>query len=175
MHKPCSGSFQFSQTEKVQATHSQRKIMATVLGQKRCAFGRFHGAWNNHHIAFYCETVSKQCHAIQNQWQGILRSGIVLLHNNARPHMATHTIETLQTFWWEMFYHPPCSPDLTPKDYHLFVYFKNWLVSQRFKETEELKTLVQNWHKQAAQFYAMGLKNLLHNIKSVWNLSLIHI
>jgi histone-lysine N-methyltransferase SETMAR len=39
---------------------------------------------------------------------------------------------------WELSDHPPYCPDLTPSDYHLFNYLKNWLRSQRFSNNEEL-------------------------------------
>jgi histone-lysine N-methyltransferase SETMAR len=45
-------------------------------------------------------------------------------------------------FNWELFDHPPYSPDLALSDYHLFMYQKNWLQSQRFnnyKLTEGVK------------------------------------
>jgi hypothetical protein len=37
-----------------------------------------------------------------------------------------------------LFDHPPYNPDLTPSDYHLFTYLKNWLWSQSFDNNEEL-------------------------------------
>jgi hypothetical protein len=36
----------------------------------------------------------------------------------------------LEHFNWELFAHPPYSPD--PRDCHLFTYLKNWMGSQRF-------------------------------------------
>jgi hypothetical protein len=38
---------------------------------------------------------------------------------------------------WELFDHPPYSPDLAPSDYRLFPYLKNWLRSQLFNNNEE--------------------------------------
>jgi hypothetical protein len=43
----------------------------------------------------------------------------------------------LKHFNWELFDHPPYSPDLTPNDYHLFNYLKKWLRSQRSSNNEE--------------------------------------
>jgi transposase len=64
----------------------------------------------------------------------MLTSGVVLLHDNARPHTAAHTRALLGHFDWELFDHPPYSPDLAPSDYHLFTYLKKWLGSQRFRK-----------------------------------------
>jgi len=41
----------------------------------------------------YCETVRKLRRAIQNKRRGMLSSGIVLLHDNARPHTAARTAQ----------------------------------------------------------------------------------
>jgi hypothetical protein len=40
-------------------------------------------------------------------------------------------------FKWELFDHPPYSLDLAPSDCHLFVYLKNWMGSQHFKNNDE--------------------------------------
>ena len=36
----------------------------------------------------YCETLKKLRRAIENKRRGMLTSGVVLLHDNARPHTA---------------------------------------------------------------------------------------
>ncbi|GBM20514.1 hypothetical protein AVEN_61054-1 [Araneus ventricosus] len=40
----------------------------------------------------------------------MLSQGIVLLHDNARPHSAGVTQNLIQQFGWEQFDHPPYSP-----------------------------------------------------------------
>ena len=44
----------------------------------------------------YCGTLCKLHCAIQNQLQVMLKSGIVLLHNNTCPHLSALTIEIIQ-------------------------------------------------------------------------------
>jgi hypothetical protein len=58
----------------------------------------------------------------------MLTSCVVLLHDSARPHTAARTRVLLEHFNWELFEHPPYSPDLAPNDCHLFTrtYRKNW-------------------------------------------------
>ncbi|KAJ4440568.1 hypothetical protein ANN_08713 [Periplaneta americana] len=71
-----------------------------------------------------------------------LPRGIVLLHDNARPHTARRTAAVLTEFVWELFDHPPYSPDLAPSDFHVFLHLKKFLSSgERFGNDEELKTL----------------------------------
>jgi transposase len=47
----------------------------------------------------------------------LLTSGVVFLHDNARPHKAALTRALLEHFNWELFDHPPYSPDHAPNDY----------------------------------------------------------
>jgi hypothetical protein len=54
----------------------------------------------------YCATLRRLRYAIQNRWQGILSSGVMLLHDNARPHAAARTQAMLQEFGWEVIEHP---------------------------------------------------------------------
>jgi len=65
----------------------------------------------------YCETLKKLRRAIENKRRGMLTSGVVLLHDNVRPHTAARAQALLQKFHWDMFDHPPYSPDLAPSDF----------------------------------------------------------
>jgi len=88
------------------------------------------------------------------KWHRILTKGVVLLHDNARPHTAAHTIALIRLFNWEIFDHPPYSPDLAPNDYHLFTKMKVWFATQRFHTNEELMDGVNIWmHNLAALFF----------------------
>jgi transposase len=68
----------------------------------------------------------------------MLTSGIVLLHDNVRPHTAARTRALLEYSNWELFDHPPYNPDISPSDRHLFTYLKKWLRPQRFISNEQL-------------------------------------
>ncbi|KAG5326433.1 MOS1T transposase, partial [Pseudoatta argentina] len=45
---------------------------------------------------------------------------VILLHDNARPHVAKPEKTYLETLKWEVLPHPPYSPDIAPSDFHLF-------------------------------------------------------
>jgi hypothetical protein len=50
---------------------------------------------------------------------------------------------------------------LTPLNYHLFTYLKNWLGSQCFNNIEELMEGVKTWlSSQAADFFDTGIQKL---------------
>jgi histone-lysine N-methyltransferase SETMAR len=73
----------------------------------------------------YCETQKELLRTIQNKTLGMLTSGVVLLHDSARPHAAARTRALLSYFNWELFDHLPYSPDLAPSDKRLFTRLKN--------------------------------------------------
>ena len=51
--------------------------------------------------------------AIKSKRPGMLTDGIILLHDNARPHTASLVRDKFQRFVWETLEHPSYSPDLT--------------------------------------------------------------
>jgi hypothetical protein len=100
---------------------------------------------------------------IQNKRRGMLTSTVcaVLLHDNARLQTAARTRALLGYFNWELFDHPPYSPDLAPSDYHLFTYLKNLMGSQRFNSSEEFMEGIKTWlRSQAADFFDAGIHKL---------------
>ena len=83
--------------------------------------------------------------AIRSKRRGLLSKGVVLLHDNARPHTAAHTVETLCKLKFEVMVQPPYSPDLAPSDYHLFGPLKEALRGRRFTSGQEVKEAVYAW------------------------------
>jgi len=117
----------------------------------------------------YCEILNKLRRSIQNKQRRMLTKGVILLHN-AWPHTAARTNALIKLFNWEIFDHPPCSPDLAPSDYHLFTKMKVWLATQRFHTNEELMDGVNNWlHNLAAPFFDEGLQKLVSRYNKCLN------
>ncbi|GBN54278.1 Histone-lysine N-methyltransferase SETMAR [Araneus ventricosus] len=110
----------------------------------------------------YCGTLRKLRRAIQNRSRGMLSAGIVLFHDNSRPHSAAASQELLDEFGWEIFDHPPYSPDLAPSDFHLSLKLKEFLGGKRFGSDEELENAVTTWlNKLAAEEHDMGILKLI--------------
>ena len=77
--------------------------------------------------------------AIRSKCRELLSKGVVLLHDNARPHTAAHTAETLKKCKFGLMAHPPYSPDLALSDYHLFGPLKEALWGCQFTSDQEVK------------------------------------
>ena len=143
---------------------SARKLMCTVFwDRKGILLIDFLPRGETVNAERYCATLQKLRRAIQNKRRGMLTAGVVLLHDNARPHTARRTAAVLTEFGWELFPHPPYSPDLAPSDFHVFLHLKKFLSSgERFHNDEELKTSVTRWfNSQAAEFYDTGIQKLI--------------
>jgi len=62
---------------------------------------------------------------------------VILLHDNARPHVAAPVKTYLKTLNWEVLLHPPYSPDIAPSDYYLFRSIAHGLFEQHFTSYED--------------------------------------
>ncbi|GFU72922.1 mariner Mos1 transposase [Trichonephila clavipes] len=109
----------------------------------------------------YSRTLKKLKRTIQNKRRGLLSSGVVLLHDHARPHTAVRTREVLRKFKWDVFQHLSYSPYLAQSDYHLFTAMKKWLRGKHFADDEELNDVTHWFKSQAGAFYAEGIGKLV--------------
>jgi hypothetical protein len=142
------------------------------LGQERSADGGIH-ATRDHNVRSVLRNAKKLHRAIQKKRCGMMTSGVVFLHDSAHPHTAGHSRMLQEHFNWELFDHPPYSPDLALSDYHLFTYLKNCLRSQHFSNNEELKEGVKShrWQTSLTQAY----KNLFPDMisASIWEVTML--
>ena len=81
----------------------------------------------------YCDMLRNELRpTILSKRRGMLTQGVLLLHDNSRPHTAHLTIKTIRQLNWEVLEPLSYSPDLAPSDFHLFGPLKNALRSRRF-------------------------------------------
>ncbi len=110
----------------------------------------------------YFDSLMKLRQAIKIKRPGKLSKKIVLLHDNARPHVAALVTSLLKDFDWTVFSHPPYSPDLAPSDFHLFPSLKKWLGGRHFDSDVQLQATVDEFFsKQDASWYAHGIEKLV--------------
>lgn len=93
--------------------------------------------------------------ALRRRRQDLLTEGVILLHDNARPHLKTSVVEMLAKWKWEVLAHPPYSPDLSPCDFYLFSAIKEELRGRRFRTEEEInaawRTSIRNLDTDAIE------------------------
>jgi hypothetical protein len=90
----------------------------------------------------------------------MLSHGVVMLHENARPHTAATMQDLIATFGWEQFDLPPYSSDLAPSDLRVFLHLKTFLGGRQFHD--EVKEAVNMWFaSQMASFYDTGIQKLV--------------
>ncbi|GBN56033.1 Histone-lysine N-methyltransferase SETMAR [Araneus ventricosus] len=79
---------------KARQTLSARKLMVTVFWDAQgILLIEFMTRGTTINSEVYCRTLKKLKRAIQNKRRGLLSSGVVLLHDSARPHTAVRTGE----------------------------------------------------------------------------------
>ena len=99
--------------------------------------------------------------AIRSKRRGRLTQGVLLLHDNARPHTAHLTINTILQLNWEVLEHPAYNPDLAPSDFRLFGPRKNALKGRRFATEDEGKEAVHDWlSRQPQTLFSNDIKKL---------------
>lgn len=100
--------------------------------------------------------------ALKEKRPGKLRLRPLLQQDNARPHTARQTIDTIADLRWELLPHPAYSPDLAPSDYHLFGELKDPLRGIHFESLKAIQKAVNDWILGTPQkFFENGLKKLV--------------
>ena len=90
------------------------------------------------------------------------RKGVLFLHDNARPHVASGP-NTIQQLGWETLCHLPYSPNLAPSDYHLFHSLENHLRGKSFtNEADFRQALTDFFASKTPSFYRKGLNSWRH-------------
>jgi hypothetical protein len=86
-------------SKKFKTTQSAKKIMATLFwDHKGVLLVDFLTQGDTVNADRYCETLSRLREAVRRKRPGLLRRGVVLLHDNARPHTANRTRELLRRY-----------------------------------------------------------------------------
>jgi len=73
----------------------------------------------------------------KKRWH-FLQNPPIILQDNARPHAAQAVADLFNRWGWEVLYHPPYSPDLSPCDFDLIPKMKEPLHGIRFRTVPEI-------------------------------------
>jgi len=115
-------------------------------------------------------TAEKYCHEIDEMHQKLRekhpalvnRKGPILLHDNARPHIAQITLQKLHELGYETLPHPAYSPDLSPTDYHFFKHLDNFLHEKVFHKQAAAENAFEEFiSSRTSEFYRDGINKLV--------------
>ena len=117
--------------------------------------------------AKYCDLIANRPKpAIRTRRRGLSSKKALLQHDNAPPHVAKATIETVNKLGFEVPQHPAHSPDLAPSDYHLFAPLKDALRGRKFSFDEAVQKPVHEWLcDQPNTFFS----DRIHKLVDRWN------
>lgn len=86
---------------------------------------------------------------------------VILLHDNARPHVSKSVKTYLESLKWEVLPHPPYSPDIAPSDYYLFRSMAHGLADQHFQTYADTKNWIDTWiSSKDVSFFRRGIQML---------------
>jgi hypothetical protein len=117
----------------------------------------------------YSEMISDQLKpVIRTKRRRLLLKGVVMLHENARPHNAAHTVENLHQLKFEVLKHLKHSHHLASCDYLLFGPIKDAFRDRNFAGDQEVKGAVHMWFTiQFFSFFSECTKKIVDRWTSV--------
>lgn len=142
----------------------QKKIMVTVWWS---AAGLIHHSFLNPGEMItaerYCQHINDMHQKLQRICPALVnRKGPILLHDNARPHVAQPSLQKLNELGYETLSHPPYSSDLSPTDYHFFKHLDNFLQEKCFKSRDDAESAFDDFiASRTPDFYATGINKLV--------------
>ncbi|CAJ0961375.1 unnamed protein product, partial [Mesorhabditis belari] len=96
------------------------------------------------------------------------KNNIVFHHDNARPHVERHVVESIASKGWDLLPHPPYSPTEAPTDYHVNRSLKNWQTNKIYNDLDDLIDDVKAWIASKDRlFFARGIDRLPSKWQSV--------
>ncbi|UYV67192.1 hypothetical protein LAZ67_4004295, partial [Cordylochernes scorpioides] len=161
-----------SAPKKAKVTISAGKVMAIVFWDcKGVLLVDYLPPNTTVNAARYCEVLTKLRAAIKRKRSGLLSRKVLLVHDNARPHAARKTQTLLENFKWEIFTHPPYSPELAPSDFHLFPALKLHFGGKHFANDDEVQAEANHWFEDrtrlgttvVSKYYYNGTNSLDRN------------
>jgi histone-lysine N-methyltransferase SETMAR len=107
----------------------------------------------------YCRQLRELDNAIREKRPE--KTKVVFQRDNAKPHVANLTKDTIKELGWEVMVHPAWSPDLAPSDYALFRSLKDNIAEKQFEDQDDLKNYLNHFFaSKSPKFYADAIREL---------------
>ena len=110
--------------------------------------------------------------AIKSKRHGLLSTGVLLQHENARPHTTHSTVATIQDLSFDCLPQPPYSPDLVFSDFRVSRPLKEAMGGKSFRSDEEVRQAVHEWLRSQPKdffFFSRGI----HALPKRWNTCMV--
>ncbi|XGW12410.1 hypothetical protein V3C99_013258 [Haemonchus contortus] len=111
----------------------------------------------------YCDQIHKKYTKL-GQMQPALVSHhvLLLLHENAQPHVSRIVFQKLNDLQIEALPHPHYSPDLSPTEYHLFKHLDSFSKERAFKNQGDVEAaFLESLESRSPDFYKNGIDRLV--------------
>ena len=119
---------------------------------------------------YYASEVRQLKEAINTKRRGKLRSGILLLQDNAPVHTAQMAMAT-ERCSFVLLPHAPYSLDFVPSDFYLFPKLKSYIRGRHFQSDNDANNAVSEYLEvQDAVFFLEGIAKLEH----LWAKGIVH-
>jgi len=136
-------SYLFTITKNFRTQSFAGKIMLILFWDERGVILEHYMAWGNTVTSTtFADLKNLLRPAIKSKRRGHLSTGVLLQHDNARPHTAHSTVTTIQDLPFECLPHAPYSPDLAASDFHVFGPLKQVMGGKYFRSDEEVQQSV---------------------------------
>lgn len=141
----------------------------TITGDGRSVSKSFLERGSTVTVDRYCKIFTRLREAITRKRPGLLTEGITFLRGNLGHHFplwqraTSYSPEDHQQFGWDIIDHPPSSPDVAPRDFHLFPRLKEHLGGRRrFASDEQVKHFsTTSLNTQGQYYYQEGIFKLV--------------
>ena len=156
-----------SAPKQVKSERSAKKIMASIFWDaKGVLLIDYLEKGKTINSEYYCNLLDQLDKNIREKRPGLQKKTIIFHQDNARVHTSFLTMVKLNELKYELFEHPPYSPDLAPSDYYLFRNLKQFLRGKRFSSNEEAIAAVEQYFAELPEnHYRDGIKLL----EDLWN------
>ena len=149
----------------------QKKVIVTVWWS---AAGLTHYSFLNPSETItsekYAQQIDEMHQKLHLQPASVNRKGLIILYDNAWPHITQPTLQKLNKLGYEVLPHQPYSPDLLPTNHHFFKHLDNFLQGEHFHNQQKAENAVHEFIKSwSTDFYATRINQLSsHWQKMCW-------